>query len=475
VIDRLVVPAPSSVVLAGRPVRLGGAPRFRLAAGDGPESAIVGELAALGIARTGAVDAAVRVELGGPPDLGDDGYRLETDGDRVALQAHRPGGLYRGVQTLRQLLPGGARSGELPGLEITDRPRFGWRGLMLDVARHFFGVADVKRVIDLAALYRLNVLHLHLTDDQGWRIAVDGWPNLTEIGGRTAVGGGPGGYYTKADYTEIVEYAAERFVTVVPEIDVPGHTNAALVAYPELNCDGRARPAFTGVEVGFSSLCLDKPVTQQFLEDVFAAVAAMTPGEYVHVGGDEAHTLTAEEYAPFVERVLKTVVAAGKVPVGWQEVATARLAPGTIVQYWNINAGPAQAVAAVRGGAQVILSPADRVYLDMKYDAASTLGLDWAGHVEVRDAYDWDPGTLVEGIGEADILGVEAALWTETVTTVEEIERMLLPRLAAIAEVAWSPPATRDWPGFRARLAAQVPHWRRLGVAYHRSPQVVWP
>lgn len=345
---------------------------------------------------------------------------------------------------------------------------------MLDVARHFFTVAEVQRVIDLAALYKLNVLHLHLTDDQGWRIAVDGWPDLTEIGGRTAVGGAPGGFYTKDDYAEIVAYAAERFVTVVPEIDVPGHTNAALASYAELNCDGLARRPFTGVEVGFSSLCLDKPVTQQFLEDVFGAVAALTPGAYVHMGGDEAHTLTADEYAPFVERVLKTVAATGKVPVGWQEIGTARLVPGAVVQYWNTGAGPAQAVAAVHGGATVILSPADRVYLDMKYDAATALGLDWAGHVDVRDAYDWDPGTFIDDIGEPDVLGVEAALWTETVTTIDEVERMLLPRLPAVAEVAWSQGGSRDWAAFRERLAAQVPLWDRLGATYHRSSQVNW-
>ena len=472
--DPIVVPAPTSIVPTGRPVCLDEAPAFRLDAGDGPTSGIAGELTALGLARTESAAAAALVELGGPPDLGAEGYQIGTRDGQLTLRAHRPGGLFRGVQTLRQLLPGGAPSAEVPGLAIIDRPRFGWRGLMLDVARHFFGVADIKRVIDLAALYKLNVLHLHLTDDQGWRIAVDGWPDLTEIGGRTAVGGGPGGYYTAADYAEIVNYGADRFITVVPEIDVPGHTNAALASYPELNCDGTARPAFTGVEVGFSSLCLDKPVTQEFLEDVFAAVAEMTPGDYVHIGGDEAHTLTVEEYAPFVERVQKTVVATGKVPVGWQEVATARPSPGAIVQYWNTGAGPDQAVAAVRGGARVIMSPADRAYLDMKYDAATPVGLDWAGYVDVRDCYDWDPATLVAGIGETDVLGVEAALWTETITTVAEIERMLLPRLPAVAEVAWSPVDTRHWAGFRSRLAAQARLWDRLGAEYHRSAQVDW-
>ncbi len=472
--DHAVVPVPASHVRSGRPVRIDGSTRYRLAAVDGQASALATELARLGLARTDSADATVHVDLDGSAELGDEGYRLEARDDRVTLRAYRPAGLFRGVQTLRQLVTDPGQPGEVAGVEIVDWPRFRWRGLMLDVARHFFGVADVKRVIDLAAQYKINMLHLHLTDDQGWRIAVDGWPKLTEIGGRTAVGGGPGGYYTTDDYAEIVDYAAQRFITVVPEIDVPGHTNAALASYPELNCDGRARPAFTDTEVGFSSLCLEKPVTYRFLAEVFAAVAAMTPGAYLHVGGDEAYTLTAAQYPPFVERVLTMVADTGKVPVGWQEVASARLVPGTAVQYWNTRAGPSQAVAAVKAGAQVIMSPADRVYLDMKYDPTTSLGLHRARHVEVRDAYDWDPGSLVDGIGDGDVLGVEAALWTETITGIDEIERMLLPRLAAVAEVAWSPATTRDWPGFRSRLAGQSAHWTRLGAAYHRSPQVAW-
>ncbi len=466
---------PASVSPYGSAAVLDSAGRVRAAHPEAePVAAYLAEL--LGLEVTEAPAAAVQLALDGDLDLGDEGYELVVSADRVHVRAYRPAGLFWGVQTLRQLLPeSGGLPAEVPGVHIRDVPRFAWRGLMLDVARHFFGVRDVKRVIDLAALYKINILHLHLTDDQGWRIAVDSWPHLAAVGGRTAVGGGPGGYYTKADYAEIVDYAAGRFITVVPEIDVPGHTNAALVAYPELTCDGQAPPIATGTEVGFSSLCPDKPIVRQFIEEVFGELAAMTPGPYVHLGGDEALSTPPGQYAPFIDRVQKVIHATGKHPVGWQEVASANLVAGAVVQYWNPNAGPAQAVGAVRKGARLIMSPADRAYLDMKYDRTTSLGLDWAGHVEVEDSYGWDPAAVSPEVSEPDVLGVEAALWTETVTTVGEIERMVLPRLPALAEVAWSQRDARDWAGFRTRLAPHALRWEAAGAAYHGSPAIPWP
>ena len=193
--------------------------------------------------------------------LGSEGYRLTITTDGVQITAGAPAGHFYAVQTLRQLLAPGAAAGQtasLPVGEIVDYPRFAWRGAMLDVARHFFGVVDVKRYLDLLALYKLNRLHLHLADDQGWRIEIKSWPRLTEIGGSSAVKGEGGGWYTQEEYTELVAYAAARFITLVPEIDLPGHTNAALASYAELNCDGVARPLYTGIDVGFSSLCIDK-------------------------------------------------------------------------------------------------------------------------------------------------------------------------------------------------------------------------
>jgi hexosaminidase len=412
--------------------------------------------------------------LDGRADLGDEGYELVVTTDGIALAASQPAGLFRGAQTVKQLASPAAEGATwtVPGVRIRDVPRFAWRGIMLDVARHFFDVATVKHVIDIAAEYKLNVLHLHLTEDQGWRIEIDSWPRLTTVSGATEVGGGRGGYYTKADYAEIVGYAARRFITVVPEVDVPGHTNAALVAYPELTCDGNPVEPFTGTKVGFSSLCLDKPITDRFLTDVFGELAELTPGPYLHIGGDEAWTLTTDVYAPFMERVQKIVTAAGKRPVGWQEVASSTLVPSAIVQYWHSGTGPAQAVEAVGKGAGLIMSPADHVYLDMKYNAGTHLGLDWAGHVEVRDSYDWDPAAIADGVGDDDIVGVTAPLWTETVTTRADIEYLILPRLPAMAEVAWTPQAGRTWEEFRHRLATQGDRWDAAGRTYYRSPQV---
>ncbi len=220
--------------------------------------------------------------------LGDEGYELTITADGIRVASAKAAGLFYGVQTLRQLLPwsieyqgAGPRPIAVPLATIQDRPRFVWRGAMLDVARHFFTVDDVKRYIDLIALYKMNRLHLHLSDDQGWRIEITSWPNLTAHGGDTEVGGGAGGFYTQAQYADIVKYAHERFITVVPEIDMPSHTNAALASYAELNCDGQAPPLYTGIDVGFSTLCVDKDVTYRFIADVVREIGALTVGPYL--------------------------------------------------------------------------------------------------------------------------------------------------------------------------------------------------
>ena len=251
---------------------------------------------------------------------------------------------------------------------------------------------------------------------------------------------------------------------------------AALASYPELG-GAEAAELYTGTEVGFSSLDVHAELTYRFLDDVFGALAALTPGPFLHIGGDEAHSTSHADYLAFMARVQPIVAAHGKRLVGWEEIASAPLHDGAVVQYWNTGnpRGHDLARAAARQGAKLIMSPADRVYLDIKYDASSRLGQDWAGHVELRDSYDWDPATLVDGVGEDAILGVEAPLWTETITTLGEIETMLFPRLCAAAEVAWSPAAVRDWEDFRARVAAEAPRWDAEGVDYHRSPQVAWP
>ncbi len=204
-------------------------------------------------------------------------------------------------------------------------PKYGYRGAMLDVARHFFTVDEVKKYIDLLAMYKINKLHLHLSDDQGWRIEIKSWPNLTNYGGSTEVGGGPGGFYTQEEYIELVSYAQERFITIIPEIDLPGHTNAALASYPELNCNGKSPDLYTGTEVGFSTLCANKEITFQFLDDVIREISEITPGPYFHIGGDESHVTKEEDYITFINRSQDMVLKYGKKVMGWDEIQNADL------------------------------------------------------------------------------------------------------------------------------------------------------
>ncbi len=435
---------------------------------------------------TGEVPAGSILITYGPEsgELPADGYELTIQPARVVVRGANSAGAFNGVQTLRQLMPPSLeyeaqrapRRGDIapirvPAVVVRDAPRFAWRGAMLDVSRHFFSVDDVKRFVDLMALHKLNRLHLHLADDQGWRLEILSWPNLARHGGRTEVGGGPGGFYTQAEYTEIVRYAAARFVVVVPEIDMPGHTNAALASYAELNCDGQARPLFTGVEVGFSALCVDKDATYRFIDDVVGEISALTPGPYFHIGGDEVQTLTPDQYRRFVDRVRGIVESHGKQMVGWDEVSSAPLSPTSVVQHWRPKQAPGDAVAK---GAQVVVSVANRAYLDMKYDASTAIGLSWAGLIDVRTSYDWDPATTLEGVPADALLGVEAPLWSETVATINDVEYLAFPRLAAIAEVGWTAQANRTWEDFRGRLGRQLARWTALGLNFYRAPEIPW-
>ncbi|EFL15245.1 beta-N-acetylhexosaminidase [Streptomyces sp. C] len=410
-------------------------------------------------------------------ELGAEGYRLHTTASGVTLTAHAPAGLFRGGQTLRQLLPVRG-AGEVPAGDVTDTPRFAYRGAMVDIARHHFPLEQVKRYVDQLAQYKINTLHVHLTDDQGWRIAVDSWPRLAAYGGGSEVGGGPGGHWTKSEYRELVAYAARRYVDVVPEIDMPGHVNAALASYAELNCDGKAPERYTGIKVGFSSLCVGKERTYEFVDDVLGELAALTPGRYLHIGGDEAHSTPAADYAAFMDRAQAVVAKHGKTVVAWHQLANARPAPGAVLQYWGHDktaAAEKTAVAtAARSGHPVILSPADRAYLDMKYDKATKPGLAWAGYVPVQRSYSWNPGAYLPDVPESAVLGVEAPLWTETIATRADWELMAFPRLLGIAELGWSPSTSLDWPGYRERLAAQGPRLTAQDTAYYRAPEVPW-
>jgi len=413
--------------------------------------------------------------------LGNEGYDLTVSKNGVLIVANKPAGLFYGAQTLRELLPASIeaksvqnRAWNIVGGHIIDYPRFTYRGAMLDVTRHFFPVTDVERYIDELSLYKVNTLHLHLSDDQGWRIAISSWPNLALHGGSGEVGSTTkGGYYTKADYTTIVQYAQAHFMTVVPEIDTPSHTNAALASYPELNCNGVAPPLYTGEQVGFSSLCVGKAVTYTFLDDVVGEIAALTPGPYIHLGGDEAHSTSTSDYIAFMQKAQTIVEAHGKKLMGWAEIAQAKLDPGTVAEYWNFNDKGDSEANATRQGVKVVAAPANHAYLDQKYTASEPLGLNWAGDIEVQDAYAWDP-TDGGKASDAQLLGVEGPLWSETLHTMADIEHMAWPRMAGIAEIGWTPKAERSWNTYKLRLANQAPRWTAMGVNFYRSPQVAW-
>ncbi|MEA1787422.1 family 20 glycosylhydrolase [Arenibacter sp. GZD96] len=404
-------------------------------------------------------------------------YELTITKDSVRITSKSAEGAFRGVQTLRQLIPNNSndtlaphKMWLIPTGKIDDHPNFAFRGAMLDVARHFFSVADVKKYIDHLAYYKYNVLHLHLSDDQGWRIEIKSWPKLTEIGGSTQVGGGPGGFYTQEDYKDIVAYAAKHYITIVPEIDMPGHTNAASVAYPFLNGNGKKVSLYTGMKVGFSTFDTRKDTVYAFIDDVVREIAALTPGPYFHIGGDESHVTKKKDYIHFVNKVEKIVQKYGKRVIGWDEIVTADLDSNAIAQFWS---SAENAKTAVAKGMKVILSPAKKAYLDMQYDTLSKYGLHWAGYVPVDTAYVWTPETY-EGIPIENILGIEAPLWSETIGTIDELEYLAFPRVIGIAELGWSTQENRDWENYKVRLGHQAPYLERMNVKYYPDAKIDW-
>ncbi|MFC0433819.1 beta-N-acetylhexosaminidase [Kutzneria buriramensis] len=418
--------------------------------------------------------------VGNEASLGAEGYQLTVTEPTVELSAHTTAGLFYGVQTLRQLLPPrmeyrSVQSGpwRVRGVAVRDIPRYPWRGAMLDVARHFFTVAQVEDFLDDISMYKINTLHLHLSDNEGWRLEINGWPRLAHYGGSTDGSRGPGGFYTQDDYRAIVQYAATRHVTIIPEIDTPAHSTAALASYAELNCDGVAPPL---LDPGPRTLCVPLDITYKYLDDVIAQVAALTPGEYIHVGGDEASNSPAE-YAFFMDKMQQIVLSHGKKLDGWLQIETADLTSTAATQYWAVR-GSADSEALARIAAQrgnkLIMSSPDHAYLDMKYDPSTPVGQAWAGYVSVSGSYDWDPATFVPGVADA-VVGVEAPMWTDLIASYDYVQFMVFPRLAGIAEVGWSPESTHSWDDYRLRLAAQGPRWDALGVNYFRSPEVPWP
>ena len=427
-----------------------------------------------------------------------EGYTLEADADGIRITGHDAAGLFYGTRTLLQLVHrdehGGGPGWSVPEIRIEDAPRFRYRGVMLDVARHFFPVTDVKRWIDRAASLKFNHLHLHLTDDQGWRIEIEAWPLLTDAGSGGDATGGPGGFYSQDDIRELVGYAAARHMTLVPEIDLPGHTHAVGLGYPDLVEQPTITEAnlaeaaalnqplpvhgvhYAGWGVGHSSLKIHEERSYELIQDVLAELAALFPGPCLHIGGDECLGTSPADFALFVERVGRMVAATGKTAVAWHEAGGVDdLAPGMIGQYWGsvVPQGDHAAHArrfVDRGGA-LILSPSDRAYLDMKPRPDHPQGLAWAGIVPLRTSYDWDPASVLEDVPATSILGIEAALWTESVTTLAEADGLAFPRIAAQAEIGWSAQngPDRSWRSFRARVAQLVPAWEASGIAVDRA------
>lgn len=447
----------------------------------------------------GNKNAAIVFLLANDPSLGNEGYNISATDKQITITANKAAGLYFGSQTLRQLLPEkieqtSAQKGpwEIATGTIKDSPAYGWRGSMLDVARHFFGVDDVKKYIDYISYYKMNVLHLHLSDDQGWRIEIKSWPNLALHGGSTQVGGGKGGYYTQEQYKDIVAYAAARFITIVPEIDLPGHINSALASYGELNggtivpeegryvdpntqgiLDGKNKPTelYKGTEVGWSTLRVEKPSSFKFVGDVLKELAAITPGPYLHIGGDEAHVTKKPDYITFINRFKEIVKSNNKIMIGWEEIAQGEIDSSAVAQHWS---NEKYAKMAAEKNARIIMSPSKRVYLDMQYDSTSRIGLHWAAYIEADAAYNWDPATQVEGVDKAQILGVEAPLWGETIVTLDDIEYLLFPRISGIAEVGWTASDTRNWESYQSRAAQHGKRWKVMGIDFYKSPKIKW-
>ena len=404
----------------------------------------------------------------------EEAYEINIDKKAIVISSSAVSGFFRALTSLDQLLRFQKLSSNpnvLPTGIIQDAPKYSYRGAMLDVARHFFSIEEVKQYIDILSLYKINHLHLHLSDDQGWRIEIKSWPNLSEYGGSTEVGGKSGGFYTQEEYKDLVTYAQERFITIVPEIDIPGHTNAALASYPELNCDDKTAELYTGTEVGFSTLCINNELTFQFLDDVIREISAITPGDYFHIGGDESLSTNKEDYIVFINKTQEIVEKYGKSVMGWDEIQSSDLKPKTIAQYW---ADADNAFGAIKKGAKILMSPAKYAYLDMQYDSLSKYGLHWASYISIKRGYDWNPDELVEGITNENIIGIEAPLWSETISNFEELSYLAFPRLLGYAEIGWSKTEQREWASYEKRLIEHGVLLDSLSIKYYHSPNIPW-
>jgi hexosaminidase len=440
--------------------------------------------------------------------LGAEGYELVVTEDSVVIRAPGPAGLFYGVQSLFELLPPKvlaakpAVSGDwtIPCVRIEDRPRFQWRGLLLDVSRHFFTRTEVEQLLDLMALHKLNHLQMHLTDDQGWRLEIKKYPRLTEVGAwrkgigfgldpkaSTAYGpdGRYGGYYTQADIRELVAYAAARHITIVPEIEMPGHSSAALAAYPQFSCSGAGYTTDVGGGIFPGVYCPGNEETFGFLQNILAEVIELFPGKYIHIGGDEvpkgnwrkcakcqarksAEGLKNEKelQSYFVRRLEKLINSKGRSLIGWSEILEGGLAQNAAVMDWIGGA-----VEAAGAGHDVVMTPTTHCYFDY-YQSTNRAAEPHAigGFLPLDQVYSLEPvPAKLQPQYQAHILGAQGNLWTEYVPSFRHAQYMIFPRLCALAEVAWSAKASRNYADFRRRLRTQLERLDQLGVNYRKG------
>jgi len=503
----------------------------RVVVGSSAATAVASDLAAylrpatgyqLPIVSGGARAGDIALQLGSPaalqPDTTGEGYVLDASPSRVTVTATTAHGLYDGVQTIRQLLPVWIDSSTvepgpwtIPSVHIVDYPRYAYRGVMLDIARHFQTPDAVMSLIDQASTYKVNTLHLHVSDDQGFRIVINGFPNLTALGSIGSVGTGgntmdPGGSWTQADYRAVVAHAAAHFMTVVPEVDSPGHNNAIIMSeyndttnpllngHPQdINCSANNPPQwnFTG-DVGYSAMCPESQNSFTIYNAIISQLSAMSTSPYYHVGGDEVPStlMSQDRYASFINQEVPLVNAQGKAAMGWAELAGpgTNPGPGSVAEYWNPASGSSSdtitAHEAVAKNMKIVMAPANHAYLDQKYVAGRagsippTLGLSWACNrgCDVDQFYNWDPGAYVDGVSDQNVMGVEGAMWGETVLNLSNVDYMVFPRLIALAEVGWTPQAERTsgYSDFLTRLAPQGARLTLAGTNFYPTPEVAW-
>ena len=408
-------------------------------------------------------------------ELGEEGYTLEINSQGIFMKAASQAGLFYAIQTMRQILPASLENDQfdhsgiqLPHMRIKDVPDHSWRGSMVDISRSFFGLEYLKAHVDRMALYKMNRLHLHLTDDQGWRIEIKSKPKLTEIGSKGAVLNGRSGYLTQQEYINLQTYAAARNIIIIPEIDMPGHIYSALVSYPELNCDEFANieprmatppELFSGTKVGWSKLCLTKPEIYDFVSDVIGEMAAITTGPWIHIGGDE---IKDDLYQTFVIKADSIVQHHGKTAIGWEEVTKAKVSNSLISQKWH---GKVKSVVDVK----FIESVCTSFYFDHANIPGQEKTNNWCkkSGVSLEEVY-------VFKNNDPNLLGYEAPVWTEFVWTDEELDNRYWPRTIAVAEMAWNDSSPRNYTEFKDRLGKHGERLSRMGVNYYPTPELNW-